>query len=71
ARNLWLELVRGHDGWTVIARDDGCGTPHIDRGNGLAGLRERIAELGGALEIESAPGRGFTLRASVVEGAVS
>jgi len=34
-------------------------------GNGLPGMRERLAALGGVVEIESAPGRGTRVTASV------
>jgi signal transduction histidine kinase len=56
----------------VEVRDDGCGfdaaatagvaTPgHF----GFRGLQERVAKIGGQLEIESAPGRGTTVRIEV------
>ncbi|MFJ9849658.1 sensor histidine kinase [Streptomyces sp. NPDC101150] len=47
--------------------DDGAGPPRaLHDGNGLSGLRERLALADGRLEIGSAPrGRGFALRAYV------
>lgn len=50
----------------VTVRDEGAGFD--DRGStgfGLAGMRERVALLGGDLAIESAPGGGTTVRASL------
>ncbi|HEY0180838.1 MAG TPA: histidine kinase, partial [Dokdonella sp.] len=52
ARNLWLRFARGADGGVAIhARDDGRGADEIKQGNGLAGMRERLAQFGGRLEI--------------------
>ena len=50
--------------------DDGVGfagtpRPRADGGFGLAGMRERIAAVGGELHIESAPRSGTTIAASV------
>jgi signal transduction histidine kinase len=75
AANVWIALERDTERWTLTARDDGVGRNETDvvpqrSGNGLVGLRERIADLGGALEIESTPGHGFVLRVSV-PGAVA
>ena len=57
--------VRLGRSWIEI-RDDGTGV-HGDgtSGHGLAGLRERLATVGGALEVGPAPGGGFVVRASV------
>lgn len=41
--------------------DDGVGSPAIDGGFGLLGLRERVGLLGGAVAIATAPGRGMEL----------
>jgi signal transduction histidine kinase len=49
----------------VTARDDGKGYGHIREGNGLRGLRERLEELGGSLEIDRPEGSGLMLRALV------
>ncbi len=51
-------------------RDDGRGfdpssTMQLDRGLGLTGMRERAAMIGGTLSIESMPGGGTTVRASI------
>lgn len=63
AGRLWLS-VRPEDGGIVVsARDDGHGSDAPQAGNGLRGMRERLAQYGGRLEIESARGSGFSLRA--------
>ena len=38
--------------------DDGRGVARIVAGNGLTGMRERAAEVGGSLALESRPGAG-------------
>ena len=61
ARHLWIE-VRREDGCVHIkARDDGRGADALVAGNGLRGMRERIAQYGGTIEIETRPGAGFRL----------
>ena len=57
-----LAIDIGHDGEGIAAsiRDDGRGSAQLE-GNGLAGMRERVAELGGTLHADSAPGQGFYL----------
>ncbi|HVI57278.1 MAG TPA: histidine kinase [Luteimonas sp.] len=59
-----LRLRYGWDGQAIRlqARDDGRGAEAPSAGNGLAGMRERLATYGGDLETETAPGQGFTLR---------
>jgi signal transduction histidine kinase len=49
----------------VSVADDGVGGAEADIGSGLAGLADRLAALGGTLEIESAPGLGTTLSATI------
>jgi signal transduction histidine kinase len=49
-------------------RDDGCGLREDvppDAGYGLVGLRERVANLGGQVSVDSAAGRGLTLTVEV------
>jgi signal transduction histidine kinase len=45
--------------------DDGRGASAAGDGFGLLGLRERAERLGGSVDVESAPGRGTTLRMAV------
>ena len=61
ARNLWLS-AHG-DGAQVVmqVRDDGDGTEQLVPGNGLQGLRERLRQCGGRLEIATGRGEGFRL----------
>ena len=61
ARNLWLS-AHG-DGAQVVmqVRDDGAGSDCLVPGNGLQGLRERLLQCGGRLEIATGRGEGFRL----------
>ncbi|MBI2396388.1 MAG: sensor histidine kinase [Xanthomonadales bacterium] len=66
AEHLWLSFARAADGaLTLSSRDDGIGAESVAAGNGLSGMRERLNEFGGALEIDTAPGRGFRLTATL------
>ena len=62
ARNLWLHFIYlDNDLLELQARDDGRGASQVAPGNGLSGMRERLAEFGGSLTVESQAGRGFEL----------
>ena len=64
ARNLWLRFERNADRQMAIhARDDGHGAIQFKQGNGLSGMRERLAQFGGQLDIVTAKGQGFALDA--------
>jgi signal transduction histidine kinase len=65
AHNVWVELVIGAEGVEVRARDDGRGTEAISPGHGLAGMQERLEQIGGRLQLQSEPDRGFFVRAWV------
>ncbi|WP_240099645.1 sensor histidine kinase [Thermomonas flagellata] len=62
ARNLWLEVHCQGDAVELRARDDGAGAERPVPGNGLRGMRERLQQYGGSLEVATAPGQGFALR---------
>jgi NarL family two-component system sensor histidine kinase LiaS len=67
ARRLTVSMTR-QDGQVQLAvRDTGTGfdpaAPHA--GSGLAHIRGRVAELGGTVDIDSAPGRGAALTVRV------
>jgi len=49
----------------VEISDDGVGGADIDLGTGLRGLTDRLAAIEGQLEVDSKPGRGTTVRASI------
>lgn len=60
AHRVDVELDGDVDELRLTIADDGCGG--IERhGNGLLGMHERVAELGGHLEIDSLPGAGTRL----------
>jgi signal transduction histidine kinase len=70
ARNLRLRLTNGGGRLSIDAADDGSGTDAVHFGNGLRGLRERVEQVGGTVEVSSLRGRGFTVRLSLpLEGA--
>jgi signal transduction histidine kinase len=58
--------VERYNGRVVVAvADDGVGGADPARGTGLRGLADRIAVLEGRLEVESKPGSGTTVKASI------
>jgi signal transduction histidine kinase len=57
ATEVTVTLDRGPDALTLTVRDDGQGASEVVEGNGVRGMRERAAELGGQLGVTS-PGRG-------------
>ena len=66
ANRAGVLLEYGDDGTVrVEVRDDGRGATGAGGGFGLLGLRERAARVGGRVDVESAPGRGTTLRMAV------
>ncbi|MCE7032526.1 sensor histidine kinase [Lysobacter sp. GX 14042] len=65
AGNLWLG-ARLEDGWVLMdARDDGRGTDQLRAGNGLRGMRERLAQVGGTVRVETRARAGFRLHIEV------
>jgi signal transduction histidine kinase len=49
----------------VEVTDNGVGGADIERGTGLRGLKDRLAAIDGRLEVDSEPGLGTTVRASI------
>jgi signal transduction histidine kinase len=73
AKTIWIDLTREDQQVCLCVRDDGIGISRevlqrfrsgLVSGVGLAGMRQRIAELGGALEVQ-ADQSGTELRATV------
>jgi signal transduction histidine kinase len=63
AASVSVAAVNGHV--VVEVRDDGVGGADPSRGTGLRGLADRVAALGGRLDVESPSGAGTTLRAEI------
>jgi signal transduction histidine kinase len=73
ARRVNVSVTFRRRGVRVAVRDDGRGlavpregggTAHI----GLAGMRERASEIGAAIRVSSAPGRGMLVRLDIPLG---
>ncbi|MEV0268185.1 histidine kinase [Hamadaea sp. NPDC050747] len=60
---IGLRLVREDATLSVQVRDDGRGGALLRPGSGLAGLADRVAAAGGALQVHSPSGRGTTIQA--------
>lgn len=58
---LSLHVHRSDDGIRIDAEDNGRGSDAVVAGNGLNGMRERVAAHGGTMRVDTAPGRGFRL----------
>ncbi len=67
ATTVDLNLSWSDNALVLTLRDNGRGFvqgPSADKGMGLRNMRERVAALGGEFALESAPGKGTTLRAT-------
>lgn len=60
-----VSVVADGSGVEVRVVDDGVGGAHPAKGLGLAGLRQRLAAVDGALEVDSPEGAGTTLVARI------
>lgn len=65
ARHVSIELSQTADGVNVRVADDGDGRASVEEGHGLKGMRARLEEVGGRLEVQTTSGRGFTIQAWV------
>lgn len=66
AAEVMLRLDYRADAIRLCVRDDGAGfDPALACGLGLSGMRNRVAQAGGALEVRSSPGTGTTLTVEV------
>ena len=63
AGNLWIQLAHKDGGVALTTKDDGRGAPEFNKGHGLTGMGERLRQLGGDLQIETAAGDGFAIDA--------
>jgi PAS domain S-box-containing protein len=73
SRKAWIRIMRSGGRIRAEVRDEGRGlrvdskalTKAAPLGVGISGMRERVEQLGGTFELESAPGAGTTLRATL------
>jgi signal transduction histidine kinase len=61
ARHLSLRVCRAGSAVVLHAKDDGRGAENVASGNGLRGMRERLAAVGGTMSLSSERGHGFAL----------
>jgi signal transduction histidine kinase len=65
ARHVWVDLTSSHGRVDVRVRDDGVGARALHLGNGLRGMQDRAAQIGGSVEFTSRPGQGFEVHLSL------
>jgi signal transduction histidine kinase len=65
ATHASVTLTKSDGRLALEISDDGVGGADSDLGTGLRGLSDRLAAIEGQLEVDSEPGRGTTVRASI------
>src|SRR5829696_355969 len=65
ATHASVTVTNGNGRLAVEVSDDGVGGADIALGTGLRGLTDRLAAINGQFDIDSIPGHGTTLRASI------
>jgi len=65
ASRIDVALTLENEELLLSVSDDGIGGADPGRGSGLVGLRDRVEALGGSLEINSKPGEGTSLAATL------
>jgi signal transduction histidine kinase len=65
AQEAHVRVLRRNGHAIVEVADDGRGGAQADRGSGLRGLSDRLAALDGRLEVQSPPGEGTVVRATI------
>jgi len=72
ATQVKVEVMHGRKALILVVQDNGCGLPvEVMRSGqlaghwGLPGMRERASKLGATMVLESAPGKGTTIRLSI------
>jgi signal transduction histidine kinase len=63
ATSIAVRVARSAEQVTVLIEDDGCGGAAPRPGSGLSGLLDRVAAVGGSLNLRSPAGRGTTVEA--------
>jgi signal transduction histidine kinase len=62
--NVHIDVTQGAESLLLTIQDDGHGFDTRERGLGLLGIEERVANLGGSFRVESQPGKGALLAIS-------
>jgi signal transduction histidine kinase len=65
ASHAWVSVTQANGRLLLEVGDDGVGGADAVRGSGLRGLADRLDAIEGRLYIESEPGRGTTVRATM------
>lgn len=68
ASEVIIDLQRRNGALVLEVADDGIGGARATPGSGLAGLADRLAAVGGSLEVDSPPDGGTTIRALLPVG---
>ncbi len=65
ARNVWVTVGTDGRSLRVEVRDDGRGAEEIRQGHGLTGLNERLASIGGVVQVDRPADGGLRVSASI------